>query len=69
MKKLIILLCIIGVTISVNAQNQTLKDYVQCINNHSSTPIEYIFKLFKPKKPSNITEKTMINSYNQFLKH
>ena len=31
--------------------------------------LEYIFKLFKPKKPSNITEKTMINSYNQFLKH
>ena len=47
MKKLIILLYIIGVTISVNAQNQTLKDYVQCINNHSSTPIEYIFKLFE----------------------
>ena len=47
MKKFIILLYIIGVTISVNAQNQTLKDYVQCINNHSSTPIEYIFKLFE----------------------
>ena len=31
--------------------------------------LEYIFKLFKPKKPSNITEKAMINSYNQFLKH
>lgn len=30
--------------------------------------LEYIFKPFKPKKPSNITEKTMINSYNQFLK-
>lgn len=30
---------------------------------------EYVFKLFKPKKPSNITEKIMINSYNQFLKH
>ena len=47
MKKLIILLYIIGVTISVNAQNQTLKDYVQYVNNHSSTPIEYIFKLFE----------------------
>ena len=31
--------------------------------------LEYIFKLFKPKKLSNITEKSMINSYNQFLKH
>ena len=30
--------------------------------------LEYVFKLFKPKKPSNITEKSMINSYNQFLK-
>lgn len=29
--------------------------------------LEYVFKLFKPKKPSNITEKSMINSYNQFL--
>ena len=47
MKKLIILLYIIGVAISVNAQNQTLKDYVQYVNNHSSTPIEYIFKLFE----------------------
>lgn len=47
MKKFIVLLYIIGITISVNAQNQTLKDYVQCINNHSSTPVEYIFKLFE----------------------
>ena len=31
--------------------------------------LEYIFKQFKPKKPSNITEKSMINSYNQFLRH
>ena len=31
--------------------------------------LEYVFKLFKPKKPSNITEKSMINSYNQFLNH
>lgn len=30
--------------------------------------LEYIFKQFKPKKPSNITEKSMINSYNQLLK-
>ena len=29
--------------------------------------LEYVFKLFKLKKPSNITEKSMINSYNQFL--
>ena len=47
MKKFIILLYIIGITISVNAQNQTLKDYVQYINNYSSTPVEYIFKLFE----------------------
>lgn len=47
MKKFIILLYIICITISVNAQNQTLKDYVQYINNYSSTPVEYIFKLFE----------------------
>ena len=47
MKKFIILLYIIGITISVNAQNQTLKDYVQYINNYSSAPVEYIFKLFE----------------------
>jgi hypothetical protein len=47
MKKYIILLYITVVTLSVNAQNYTLRDYVHCINNSRTTPIEYIFKLFE----------------------
>lgn len=47
MKKLIITLCMIGITTSINAQNYTLNDYVHYIKNSSSTPIEYIFKLFE----------------------
>lgn len=47
MKKYIILLYVTVVTISVNAQNYTLRDYVHRINNSRTTPIEYIFKLFE----------------------
>lgn len=47
MKKYIILLYITVVAISVNVQNYTLRDYVHCINNSSTTPIEYIFNLFE----------------------
>jgi hypothetical protein len=47
MKKYIILLYVTVVTISINAQNHTLRDYVHCINNSRTTPIEYIFKLFE----------------------
>jgi hypothetical protein len=47
MKKYIILLYITVVTLSVNAQNYTLRDYVQYINNSRTTPVEYIFNLFE----------------------
>lgn len=47
MKKYIIPLYVTVVTISVNAQNYTLRDYVHCINNSSTIPIEYIFDLFE----------------------
>lgn len=41
-----------------------------CITGNTGPPVlDYIFKQFKPKKQSNITEKSMINSYNQFLRH
>ncbi len=42
MRKFIILLSIIGVTIPVNAQNHTLSDYVHCINYSNSTFLSYL---------------------------
>ena len=47
MKKIITVLAIISYTTLSYAQNHTLNDYVQCINNHSSAPVEYIFKQFE----------------------
>lgn len=41
---------------------------ISTLFNGLNNILEYIFKQFKPKKPSNITEKSMINSYNQLLK-
>lgn len=47
MKKIITVLAIISYTTLSYAQNHTLNDYVQCINNHSYAPVEYIFKQFE----------------------
>lgn len=47
MKKIILLIIIIGCAIASCAQNSKLNEYVNCVKSNSCNPVDYIFNLFE----------------------